>query len=247
MHSVRRSPEPEFIVQLRSAHSDWDDLDGGDRRRIRDALSEDFGFVCAYCEQFCQLTQPRGQTAGEETTPRADEESTDHFRPRSLFPDLWLDWPNLLYSCHRCNQSKGTSWPVEGDVKNQLMSAVYRPRYTPVSGYVNPNFVDGQRPAQEFFDFDIETGEIKPADQIADFEWSMAHRTIDDIDLNDDLSGREAYDPDHLLNQRRYLLYLLIEQINAEPTLLYQAMRTATLPDKPFSSFISAYLRQRFP
>ena len=98
LHSVPRSPEPEFLAELRSAYTNWDDLDGGDRRRIRDALARDFGLVCAYCEQFCQPTQSRAQTGGEESPPPPDEESIDHLRPRSLFPNLWLDWPNLIYA-----------------------------------------------------------------------------------------------------------------------------------------------------
>ena len=242
MHSARRSPEPGFFPALRAANTGWDDLSGGDRRRIRDALARDFGLVCAYCERFCQPTQPRAQTGGEESPPPPDEESTDHFRPRSLFPNLWLDWPNLIYSCYRCNQSKGDAWPVEDDVKNQLLTAAYRPRYTPVSEYVNPNEEPGRRPANDFFNFDFDTGKIKPAVELDDVGWSMARRTIDDIDLNDELSGLEAYDPDHLFNQRRYHLYLFIEQINTQPDLNYQVMQEATLPDKPFSSFISAYL-----
>ena len=247
MHSVPRSPEPEFLAELRSAYTNWDDLGGGDRRRIRDVLARDFGLVCAYCEQFCQPTQPRAQTGGEESPPPPDEESIDHLRPRSLFPTLWLDWPNLIYACYRCNQSKGNAWPVADDVKNRLLAAAYRSRYTPISEYVNPNEEQGLRAANEFFDFDFDTGEIKPAEQIDDVEWSMARRTIDDIDLNDELSGVEAYDPDHLFNQRRYSLYLFIEQITSDSGLDHQIMWDATLPDKPFSSFISAYLKQSFP
>ena len=242
MHSVPRSPEPVFFPELRAAYAGWNDLDGSDRQRIRDALIQDFRLICAYCEQFCQPTQPRAQTEGEETIPRPDEESVDHFRPRSIFPDLWLDWPNLIYACYRCNQSKVDSWPVEGDMKNRLLTAAHRPRYTPVSEYVNPNEETGRRPAQEFFDFDFDTGEIRPVDHLSDVEWSMARRTIDDIDLNDELTGRDPYDPDHLFNQRRYHLYLFLERVSSYPDLSYQIMQEATLPDKPFSSFVSAYL-----
>ena len=242
MHSVQRSPAPEFFAELRASYTDWDDLGGGDRQRIRDALIQDFRLICAYCKQFCQLTQPRVQTECEETTPQPDEESVDHFRPRRIFPDLWLDWLNLIYACYRCNQSKADSWPVEGDMKNRLLTAAHRPRYTPVSEYVNPNATDGQRPAQEFFDFDLDTGEIRPVDHLNDAEWSMARRTIYDIDLNDELSGRDPYDPEHLSNKRRYHLYLFIEQVNSYPDLSYQIMQEATLPEKPFSTFVSAYL-----
>ena len=234
MLSVKRSPEPGFFAELRAAYTDWDDLDGGDRRRIRVVLARDFGLVCAYCEEFCQPTQPRARAGGEESPARPDEESIDHFRPLSRFPDLWLDWPNLIYACYRCNQAKSGSWPEHYDDINQKLAA-REPGYTPVSEYVSPNEEPGQRPAREFFAFDVETGEMTAGEHLDGVGWSMARRTIGDIDLNDELSERETYDPDHLFNQRRYHLYLLIEQINTHPDLSYQVMQEATLPDKPFS------------
>jgi hypothetical protein len=37
----------------------------------------------------------------------------DHFRPRSLFPELVADFYNLYYACHPCNHLKGDKWPSE--------------------------------------------------------------------------------------------------------------------------------------
>ncbi len=247
MRSVKRSPEPAFIAELRTAHTQWDDLDGADRRRIRDALLQDFGPICAYCQQPCQPTRPRTQSGTEETLSPTDEESIDHFRPLGRFPDLRLDWLNLIYACYRCNQSKGGEWPTGDDMKNRILSAVYRPRYTPVSEYVNPNEANGRRPAHEFFSFNVDSGEIMPAALLDEEEWSISRRTIEDIDLNDGRSGREAYEPDHLFNQRRYHLYLFIERLGADPDLRDQIMQGATLLNQPFSGFISAYLTNRFP
>ena len=87
VHAVRRSPEPRLVAELRAANIRWEDLDGASRRRIRDALAEDFGPICAYCERPCQ--SPMG------SDDLSSEASIDHFRPRSGFPDLWLDWLNL--------------------------------------------------------------------------------------------------------------------------------------------------------
>ena len=116
MHSVERSPEPAFFAEFRTAHTQWDDLDGTNRRRIRDALIQDFGQICAYCERACQFPTGSGESSNEETI--------DHFRPRNRFPDLWLDWLNLVYACHRCNQNKGGSWPGYDDASiNQWLSA----------------------------------------------------------------------------------------------------------------------------
>ena len=89
MRSVARSAEPDFFAALRAAHSRWDDLDGAERNRIRNALVRDFGAVCAYCQCPC--------TARPESDDDLNAETVDHFRPRHLFPAQWLDWPNLGY------------------------------------------------------------------------------------------------------------------------------------------------------
>ena len=239
MHSVERSPEPEFLAELRAAHSQWDGLPGDVRRRIRYALALDFGTICAYCERPCQGTTAMHEESGEETI--------DHFRPRNHFRDLWLDWLNLVYACRRCNQAKGGSWPgFDDDLVNQTLAGEDA-RYAPVSEYVNPSAVDGQRPAGEFFDFDAGTGEMLPSAQLDGTGWSMARRTIRDVDLND--SGLGENDESHLWNLRRRQRALLIERINglddfdAKLNIMLEFM----LPDKPFSSFIRAYVMGRFP
>ena len=239
MHSVERSPEPDFLAQLRATHTQWDDLQGDERRQIRDALALDFGTICAYCERPCQ-----GATATHEGP---SEETIDHFRPRHQFPDLRFDWLNLVYACRRCNQAKGGSWPgFDDDLVNQMLAAVDA-RYVPVSEYVNPSAVDGQRPAGEFFDFDDETGEMLPPSHLGGAEWSIARRTIRDVDLNDSELGEN--DESHLWNRRLEQRALLIERINrmddfdAKLNIMLEFM----LPDKPFSSFIRAYVMGRFP
>ena len=181
MHSVQRSPEPEFLAELRSAYTNWDDLDGGDRRRIRDALFEDFGSTCAYCERRCEWPNRYRNSPNQETV--------DHFRPRYRFPALWLDWLNLVLVCHRCNQTKLGSWPEYDDQVNQVLADA-NPRYNPVSEYVSPNEEPGHRTAQEVFLLTLRPGEMTGAEQLDDKEWSIAHRTIWDINLNDRHLGR---------------------------------------------------------
>ena len=126
---------------------------------------------------------------------------------------------------------------------NRILAGGYV-RYTPVSEYVNPNEAAGRRPAQEFFSFDFATGEMKPAEEIEnDEEWSIAYRTIKDIDLNGHNSGRADNDELHLMFQRRYHLSLLMEKFDlADIELWVQAAREAMLPDKPFSAYVSAYI-----
>ena len=238
MRSAPRSSEPEFLGQFLSEYTRWENLDGSERRLIRDALVKDFGTVCAYCQQPC---------TGPTTSERPDEESVDHFRPRQHFPALWLDWHNLVFACRRCNQAKGDNWPgFEDDWINQLLSA-QDAQYVAVTEYVSPNVRDGQRPAERFFSFDSAIGEIRPIDGLDNAEWSMARRTIRDIDLNDSALGEN--DESHLWNRRLGQRALVIERINqlddfdAKVSIMLEFM----LPDKPFSSFIRAYVNERFP
>lgn len=240
MHSVERSPEPDFFNDLRASYTLWDDLSGGVRQRIREELVRDFGTICAYCERPCQSVTATHEEPSEETI--------DHFRPRHLFINLWLDWLNLVYACRRCNQAKCGSWPGFDDAFINQMLAVENPRYVAVSEYVDPSAADGQRSAGDFFTFNAETGEMKPNEYLDDdLEWSMARRTIRDVDLNDSELGEN--DESHLWNRRLEQQALLIERINglddfdAKVNIMLEFM----LPDKPFSSFISAYVRERFP
>ena len=238
MHSVERSIEPTFLSNLRSSHTRWAELEGSARQRIRAVLAQDFGNVCGYCEQSC-----RRPTA---THDGRNEETIDHFRPRNGFPTLWLDWLNLVYACRRCNKAKNNKWPVHNDEINQLLAKI-EPRYTETSEFVNPNAGSLPKSADDYFGFLVPSGEIKPQEGLDDVEWSKARRTIADVDLNDSELG--PYDERHLCNRRRRQVNRLIERLKQLDTFeeQFQLMREFTLPDKPFSSFVLAYIRDRFP
>ena len=193
----------------------------------------DFKRICAYCERYLELSTGRV--------------TIDHFRPRYRFPNLWLDWPNLMYACHRCNQVKGNSWPGFDDQDSDGNSKAKHPRYRPISEYVSPNAEAEKRPASAFFSYDVETGEILPAEQLSDEEWSTAFRTIADIELND--ADIAEYDQGQLRNLRRNQLRLVIQKLSSiqDRFLMRRMAQEFTLPNKPFSSFVAAYLRLRFP
>ena len=199
---------------------------------------KDFGEVCAYCEQRCDPIGANGVR---------NAETVDHFRPRSKFPDRWLDWHNLIYACYRCNQNKENKWPGYDDAMTNKMLSAMDLRYIVPSEYVNPNASDGVRPAREFFDFDIDSCEMVPAGGLDDSEWSAARRTIWDVDLNDTMFADN--DLGHLRNQRRYQRYLLIEGLNSIDDAVQKIglARAFTRRDQPFSSFIYSYLVNTFP
>ena len=238
MHSVGRSPEPTFLSHLRSSHTRWAELEGSDRQQIRAALAQDFGNVCSYCEQSCR--RPSANLDGR------NEETIDHFKPRSGFPELWLDWLNLVYTCRRCNKAKDNKWPACNDEINQLLAKV-EVRYTEASEFVNPNAGSSPKSANEYFEFLLPSGEIRPRESLDDVEWSKARRTIADIDLNDSELG--PYDERHLCNRRQRQIKRFMERLRQLKTFgeQFQLMREFTLPDKPFSSFVTEYIRDRFP
>ena len=171
-----------------------------------------------------------------------NREEIEHFRPRSRFPNLSFDWLNLVYACRRCNQSKGDSWPGFEDASINVLLAADDPRYTPVSEYVSPNVSAGQRPATYFFSYDVDTGEIMPSVQLSSIEWSVARRTIRDIDLNDSQLGEN--DPNHLWRQRLVQLDFLREAANAQEDdeLAAMIVQEFMMPDSPFSSFVQVYV-----
>ena len=231
---MHRTSEPDFIAALRLSQIQWGDLDWQDRRRIRAALAQEFRRICAYCERQCEPQTPSGNPM--------NREEIEHFRPRSRFPHLSFDWLNLVYSCRRCNQSKADSWPGFEDASINLSLAEEDPRYTPVSEYVSPNASSRQRAATDFFSYDFDTGEIMPSVQLSSVEWSVARRTIRDIDLNDSRLGEN--DPNHLWRQRRAQLDFLREAANAQEDdeLTAMIVQDFMLPDSPFSSFVHAYV-----
>lgn len=59
---------------------------------IRDTLLNMTNSKCCYCECFIG----KGHR----------EMHVDHFRPKSLYPELVVNWDNLLPSCPHCNKSK---------------------------------------------------------------------------------------------------------------------------------------------
>jgi len=228
MHSVQRSVEPNFLTLFRARYSGWEDLSSEERRRVRAELSRDFDRICGYCERQCNPDTPGRWPDGE---------SVDHFLPRSRFPVEWLNWLNLVYSCHRCNLAKGNKWPAIGDAENTRLGVINR--YRQVAGYVCPNSADFQLPAETFFTFDVDNGEIRPADDLDDEEWSMAYRTIIDLDLNS-LDSR-----DDLPNQRKVERQLLDETLRqaSEADLRHVIVSGITQRSRPFSSYMSAYAK----
>jgi uncharacterized protein (TIGR02646 family) len=156
MHWVNRGPEPDGLAQIRSnlticwvrryqnrigtkpADSRW--------RRFHGDLGGVFFGNSAYCEEIS-----RGET--------------DHFRPKSRFPELVYEWSNWVFSCHDCNNFKGEKWPAGGLVDPCVRSRLARP--------------------ENYFSFDTLTGEVIPKDGITPARRNKARRMINDLRLNE--------------------------------------------------------------
>ncbi len=67
---------------------------------VKAALEEAFYRKCAYCESYYAATQPI---------------DVEHWKPKSIYPELALDWDNLLPSCIDCNRFRYHTDPRTGD------------------------------------------------------------------------------------------------------------------------------------
>lgn len=69
---------------------------------VKDALKSMFHNKCAYCES--KITH-------------IDYGEIEHFKPKSICPELCFEWNNLLLSCSICNgkSNKGDKFPLEDE------------------------------------------------------------------------------------------------------------------------------------
>lgn len=74
---------------------------------IKDALLEMSNNKCCYCE--CKVG------SGER------EMHVDHFKPKSIYPELVVEWDNLLPSCPHCNKQKSDHDTVVEPIVNPVV------------------------------------------------------------------------------------------------------------------------------
>jgi len=90
-------------------------------------------------------------------------EHIDHFKPKSVFPELVCEWANLFLSCSKCNTKKNANW----DEKNIPL----RPDEPGYSFF-------------RYFDYNVETGELIPNNLASSEEQNKAKATIEIFNLN---------------------------------------------------------------
>lgn len=74
------------------------------KKYIREALMESSHCKCAYCE--------RKLGSGEV------DMNVDHFYPKSIYPELVIEWDNLIPSCPDCNRNKSNHDPQNCPIVN---------------------------------------------------------------------------------------------------------------------------------
>ena len=164
MRWVDRGPEPGEVAGYAQQYTQgWiDHFQNRTGRRPADFLWAVFrpllgsrtNNICWYCEQQCYA----GAESGGYTP------TIDHFRPLSRFPQLAYEWSNWVFSCQRCNDLKGNKWPQ--------------------SGYVDPCADDVMERPEQYFDYDVATGELIPKAGLTGTARRKAWDTINDLGLN---------------------------------------------------------------
>jgi uncharacterized protein (TIGR02646 family) len=88
---IRKGDEPESLINLKAlANEDWkptyeDDCRGEVKTQLHNALLKEQGYICCYCQM--NITK--------------ENSHIEHLKPRSIYPNLALDYKNLLASCQR--------------------------------------------------------------------------------------------------------------------------------------------------
>jgi uncharacterized protein (TIGR02646 family) len=90
LKGTTKGPAPKVLFEWWAANSSnpppaWEALQNPEKQAVLLALLEEQKFVCVYCG--ATISTDWGST------------HIEHFWPRSKFPALRFDWPNLLASC----------------------------------------------------------------------------------------------------------------------------------------------------
>jgi uncharacterized protein (TIGR02646 family) len=70
-------------------------------RSFKKHLENDFNNRCGYCDD-------PDSYYGQEISYHID-----HFKPKSEFPELEVEYKNLVYSCPYCNRAKSNKWKAK--------------------------------------------------------------------------------------------------------------------------------------
>lgn len=107
MHKVERNKAPLKLIEKDKAWKeklkidsnlklDWEAFSKTSlKKEIILNLEDMYKGCCSYCESKINITS---------------YPEIEHFKPKSLYPELCFDYSNLHYSCKRCNLAKGSNY-----------------------------------------------------------------------------------------------------------------------------------------
>ena len=157
MHWVDRSPEPPGLDDIRvTLTPDWV---AHYRGHVEDRPSDD------RWRDFLDELRSRFHGICGYCEEQIAPGGVDHFRPKSKFPEIVYEWGNWVFACNSCNHAKNDRWPP--------------------GGYVDPCECSCQDRPENFFDFDLDTGDIISKPGLTEQQHRKAWQTIDDLALND--------------------------------------------------------------
>lgn len=100
----KRNQQPLLLLKaVKAGKTDYkDDLDQATMTQLREALLEDQGYVCCYCQK----------RIPEKLLPKS---KIEHFECRHSFPDKQLDFKNLFIACNGIGNKKERTCDTKKD------------------------------------------------------------------------------------------------------------------------------------
>lgn len=153
----------------------------------------------------------------------------EHFIPKSIYPEFTFEWNNLLPSCRKCNESKGT------------LDTILEP-------IINPCEED----PESIFEYDYLI--MRPIPSLDDF--TIAQRTIDEIGLNSPRLLKARADLLYNLSSYLHTAEAFLRELEGDLTPAVRRNRIRSLresielidnlssSDEKYSSFTKNYLQR---
>ena len=94
MKFIKKSKEPQLFSDWKAQTNEnwqpsWENFQAPQKREVHDALLQEQGYICCYCGMRISRNNSH----------------IEHLQPRTIAPNLALEYPNLLASCQGENET----------------------------------------------------------------------------------------------------------------------------------------------
>ena len=166
MKYINKSQEPEIFATWKGCENEewkptWDNFQSPEKPAVHQALLQEQGYICCYC----------GMRIAKETS------HIEHLQPQEIYPDLTLNYSNLLASCP--GEGEDPDWK-----KPKKLSPYQKHCGSKKDNWYNSDLMVSplQPNCDEFFRY-TGFGEILPSNDLG--MHSAANETINRLGLND--------------------------------------------------------------